>query len=204
MSKKKKKYNRGETVKRNPNSLEQNKLLHFRSRIRSLEAVMNDRITIPALNELNSHETRRNRVPNPRCTIPKSKPTDRFTRKSPLLTLILPRCSPPRNHVSSSSSTVSGLLLFNLANGLDSNAVSRFLESLFRAEGEGEGGGGGPRLEKGNADESNEEELKGDRVDSGPRRLARLVRYFNGSSNLRYFVGRDRRWRATRVFIMRC
>lgn len=51
---------------------------------------------------------------------------------------------------------------------------------------------------------SNEEELKGDRVDSGPRRLARLVRYFNGSSNLRYFVGRDRRWRATRVFIMRC
>lgn len=128
------------------------------------------------------------------------------TDLDPILPRCSPRCSPLRNHVSSSSSTVSGLLPFNLANGLDSNAVSRFLESLFRAEGEGEGGGGGggPRLEKGNADESNEEELKGDRVDSGPRRLARLVRYFNGSSNLRYFVGRDRRWRATRVFIMRC
>lgn len=36
----------------------------------SLKAVMNDRITIPALNELNSHETRRNRVPNPRYTHP--------------------------------------------------------------------------------------------------------------------------------------
>lgn len=164
---------------------------------------MNDRITIPALNELNSHEARRNRVPNPRYH-PEIEANGSFHAKLPAADLDPLRSSPTlsaratRNHVS--SSTVSALLPFNLANGLDSNAVSRFLESLSRAE-EG-GGGGGPRLEKGN--ESNEEELKGDRVDSKPRRLARLVRYFNGSSNLRYFVGRDRRWRATRVFIMRC
>lgn len=36
--KKKMQSRRGETVKRNPNSLEQNKLLHFRSRIRKLES----------------------------------------------------------------------------------------------------------------------------------------------------------------------
>lgn len=118
---------------------------------------MNDRITIPALNELNSHETRRNRVPNPRYTHPEIEANvPRETLRS--WPWSSPRCSPPRNHVSSSSSslssTVSGLLPFNLANGLDSNAVSRFLESLSRAGGEG---GGGPGLEKGNADESNEE-----------------------------------------------
>lgn len=96
--KRKKKHNRGETVKRNPNSLEQNKLLHFRSRIRSLEAVMNDRITIPALNELNSHETRRNRVPNPRYHA-EIEANGSFHAKL-LLTLILPRCSPPSNEKS--------------------------------------------------------------------------------------------------------
>lgn len=94
----KRKKNTIETVKRNPNSLEQNKLLHFRSRIRSLEAVMNDRITIPALNELNSHETRRNRVPNPRYHA-EIEANGSFHAKL-LLTLILPRCSPPSNEKS--------------------------------------------------------------------------------------------------------
>lgn len=82
-----------------------------------------------------------------------------------------------------SSSTVSGLLPFNLANGLDSNAVSRFLESLSRAGGAGgaggEGGeGGGPRLEKGNADESKQRggvERRSGRLGATKARQARQI-----------------------------
>lgn len=79
-----------------------------------------------------------------------------------------------------SSSTVSGLLPFNLANGLDSNAVSRFLESLSRAGGAGGGGGegGGPRLEKGNADESKQRggvERRSGRLGATKARQARQI-----------------------------
>lgn len=166
---------------------------------------MNDRITIPALNELNSHETRRNRVPNPRYTYPEIE-ANASTRNSPQLTLILSTL------LASEKSRVVVLVVV---------VVHRFRSPSFQSRewARFQRGLPLPRISFSSRRRRREDPvwkratrtkatrrggLKGDRVDPGPRRLARLVRYFNGSSNLRYFVGRDRRWRATRVFIMRC
>ena len=87
---KKKKCNRVEAKQLNEIRISSNKTSFSISGagFGSLEAVMNDRITIPALNELNSHETRRNRVPNPRYTHPEIE-ANASTRNSPQLTLIL-------------------------------------------------------------------------------------------------------------------
>ena len=170
-----------------------------------------DRITIPALNELNNHPVARryNQVTTRKSR--RSQATGPLRRKPPssvympsgTLTLVnlIPRYSvSPRGlrvyrsrgvtcYVCSVS-TVSGVSRRpsrSFRSGLDSNRL------VFPRRISGEG----------NADEATGVERRSG-GDSRPRRLARLVRYFNGSLNLRYFVGRDRRWRATRVFIMRC
>lgn len=193
---------------------ESQELLHSSS---GFEDHRYDRITIPALNELNNHPVARryNQVTTRKSR--RSELPDRSDENLLLLSIchpgaltlvnLIPRysVSPRGLRVHRSRGVTCYVCSVSAVSGVSHRPSRSFRPGLDAQRGLVSPGScslGESQEKATRAKQPGVERRSGG--DSRPRRLARLVRYFNGSLNLRYFVGRDRRWRATRVFIMRC